>query len=222
MLNPSALTRCLLPTLFGLTLATSATAGPTSSSSGAVLGQVVLTPDLAETLAPGARVSVHVAGCGERMILHPGQSFLLARQQEPCTLESWATLSDTSIQNPEGRKTWSTRTIGMSERVDVDPRSGETTSVTLTLEPYDDTAIHQAIRTLFRHIEAPLPGESMLRLAGRAFQAQDVVERLIQAGAQPESVHVEVDLERIKIDYDPSRGDRILYTYTIPEASSAT
>lgn len=222
MPNSTALPRtCLLP-LFALALASSAHAEPPSTSSGAVLGQVFLTPDLAQTLTPGARVNVHVAGCGERMILHPGQSFLLARQSEPCTLESWATLAETSIENPEGRMTWTTRTIGLSESVDVRPTPGETTSVTLTVERYDDTAIHQAIRDLFQHIEAPLPGESMIRLAGRSFQVQDVVEELVQAGAQPECLHVEADPDMVTIDYDPSRGDRILYTYTVPPASSAS
>lgn len=222
MPNPTALTRTLLATLFALTLANPAAAAPPTAQPGAVLGQVVLTPDLAKTLAPGARVSVHVAGCGERMILHPGQSFLLTRQSAPCTLESWATLSDTSIQNPEGRMTWATRTIGISETVDIQPSSGETTSVTLTLEPYDDTEIHQAIRNLFRHIEAPLPGESAIRLAGRAFQIQDVVEKLTQAGAQPDDVRIELAPQMVTIDYDPSRGDRILYTYTVPEESPAS
>ena len=205
-----------------LTLAGPAAAQPPSPQPGAMIGQVVLDPLLAQDLNPNARVSVHVSGCGERMILHPGQSFFLARQNEPCILEGWATLADTSLQTPEGRETWTTRTIGLSNPVAIQPEAGQTTSVLLTIQPYDDSQIHKAIRALIGGLEAPRSGESKVRLGGEAVEAADVIRRLTQAGAQLEFVRVELAPELITIDYAPSRGDRIRYTYAIPEPASAS
>jgi hypothetical protein len=205
-----------------LAFAIPATAQTATSPPGSVIGQVVLAPHLAQNLSPGARVSVHVSGCGERMILHPGQSFFLARKNQPCTLESWATLSDTTLKTPEGRETWTTRTIGLSDPIKVQPEAGQTTSVLLTIQPYDDSPIHKAIRALIGDLERPRPGESTVRLAGAAVNAEDVIRHLTQAGAQLEFVRVELAEELITIDYDPSRGDRIRYTYAIPKQASAS
>ncbi len=205
-----------------LAFAAPAAAQTATSQPGSVIGQVVLAPHLAQNLSPGARVSVHVSGCGERMILHPGQSFFLARQNQPCTLESWATLADTTLQTPEGRATWTTRTIGLSNPIEVQPEAGKTTSVLLTIQPYDDSPIHKAIRTIIGDLEGPRPGESKVRLAGETVEAEDVIRHLTQAGAQLEFVRVELAPELITIDYDPSRGDRIRYTYAIPERASAS
>jgi len=189
---------------------------------GSVIGQVVLDTHLAQHISPDARVSVHVSGCGERMILHPGQSFFLARQRVPCTLESWATLADTSLHTPEGRETWTTRTIGLSNPIEILPQPGQTTSVVLTIQAYDDSPIHKAIRSLIGSLEGPHPGESKVRLAGRVVGKGDVLRHRPQAGAPLEFVRVELAPELITIDYDPSRGDRIRYTYAIPKTSSAS